>query len=127
MLLNPLVLFFVRWFAILTFCGLGSATLQCCGSMTQSKNDALAVELALPSGEDASLFWFGVTKRALKLSPEKGDPTTLAWESGQNLEMDLHEGDKIEFLGSDDKGRLLVTGDVTVGSEKKATIPLRRV
>ncbi|MGZ3703617.1 MAG: hypothetical protein ACXWSD_17785, partial [Bdellovibrionota bacterium] len=62
-----------------------------------------------------------------KVTPEKGDPVNVPWNSGSSQSLDLREGDKIEFFGNDGQGRLLVTGETTVGTEKKATIPLRRV
>jgi len=123
-MINWAVHFLVRWFAFLTI----AATLQCCGSgVTQSKNEGLAVNLEVPNGEDPSLFWIGVQQKALKVTPGKGDPVSFPWNGGESRDLDLREGDKIEFFGNDGQGRLLVTGETTVGTEKKATIPLRRV
>jgi hypothetical protein len=117
----------VHWFMLFTFMALATGTLQCCGSVTQSKEDPLQISLLLPAGEDSEYFWFGVQKKTLHITPEKGDVQELPWESGAKKDLDLKEGDKIAFLGSDNAGRLLVTGEATVGKEKKAAIALRRV
>lgn len=123
-MLNREMQFLVRWFGILTVLG---AVLPCCGSVTQSKNENLALRLAVPDGEDPALFWFGVAKRTLTVTPSGGDATTVDWKDGGSREISLRAGDKLTFQGADEKGRLLVEGEAVVGEEKSLTIPLRRV
>ncbi len=116
-----------RWFSFLTLAVVVALTLQCCGRVTRGGNTPLEIELALPQGEDPSLFWLGVQTRVLRWKPQKGEPREMSWEAGAKNQWELEEGDRIEFLGTDSQGRLVVSGEVTVGAEKKATIPLRRV
>jgi len=106
---------------------LSSLTFQACGQITQSKSSSLEVSLAIPEGEEPSLFWFGVERKTLRWKPGKGETKEVAWGSGESNQWDINEGDKIEFLGFDSSGRLLIAGELTVGEEKKVTIPLRRV
>ena len=115
------------WFSFLTCLGLAGSLLTGCGSVTQSKSERLVLQLGVPAGEDPSLFWFGVTKKTLRIGGEHGDPTTVPWQEGQTPELSLREGDKIEFIGSDTSDRVLVSGEARVGGEKSLTIPLRRV
>ncbi len=114
----------VLWF-VLSFC---VATLQCCGSpLTRGETDGLEVSLAAPAGEDSTMFWYGVRTKALRITPDQGEPREIPWEAGSVAKADLREGDRLEFLGTDEAGRLLVTGEARVGEEKKITIALRRV
>jgi hypothetical protein len=120
MLLNPLVRFLAPWCAILTL-------LTACGSLTHSANDSLGVNLQLPDGEESTSFWIGVSQKTLTVTPEGAGPTTIPWVEGQNGGVELHQGDRISFAGSDQAGRVVVAGETTVGEEKNVTIPLRRV
>lgn len=117
-----------RRFSFLTFFVLASLTLQCCGlGLTQGKTDGMEVFLEIPEGEEPSLFWYGVHKKVLRWKPARGTEQVVTWENGLKADWELREGDKIEFLGTDEAGRLVITGEARVGEEKKATIPLRRV
>jgi hypothetical protein len=116
-----------RWFVFLTVFALGAGGLAGCGSLTRGEKSGLAVSLEIPAGEDPALFWYGVTQKTLRVSAEGDEPTVLPWEEGRAPEVELREGDKLEFFGNDEQGRLLVTGETTVGGEKKAAIPVRRV
>lgn len=116
-----------RWFNFyVLFCAV-LVLLPCCGSVTQSKNQNLTVRLVVPEGENPDLFWYQVTHKTLQVRSGNGDPVTVEWREGQNPAVEIHEGDQIEFLGADDRGRVLVTGTATANGEKTLTIPLRRV
>ncbi len=111
-----------------TLYALAALTLQCCGSgLTRSENDHLEVSLQLPSGEEPSLFWFGVVKQTLSWKPEKGPVLNSVWSPGVKVDWEPKRGDKLEFIGTDEAGRVLVTGAAEVSEEKKVTIPIRRV
>lgn len=116
-----------RWFTFFLGCALLAGTLQCCGSVTQGEGGGLELSLALPSGEDPALFWYGVSTRSLKVTPDSGDSREFPWQEGGRVEVDLQKGDQLEFSGKDDQGRLLVSGQARVSGEKKDTIPVRRV
>jgi hypothetical protein len=117
-----------RRFSFLTFMIGAALTLQCCGQgVTRSKTGSLEIFLQLPQGEDPSLFWYGVHSKSLRWIPEKGTSQEERWEIGTKAPWDPSEGDLIEFLGKDESGRLVVTGEAKVGEEKKVTLPLRRV
>jgi hypothetical protein len=119
-MLNPVVRILAFWCAILTL-------LTACGSLTHSANDSLGVKLQLPDGEDPTSFWIGVSQKALTVTPDGGDATTIPWVEGQSPGVELHQGDRLSFAGSNQEGQVLVTGETTVGEEKNVTIPLRRV
>lgn len=107
---------FFRWFIILS----SFIALQNCG-----KPSAMEASLQIPAGVDADRFWENVTQKSLRVSPKEGEPQEFPWE-GQH-DIPLREGDKLTFLGKDDVGNILVTGETEVGPEKKATIAIRRV
>ena len=113
----------VLWFNLFTIL----LTLQCCGRVTQSADGGLEVKIETPAEQSEELFWYGVTKRQLRVEPKEGDPQVFDWQPGAEAAVPLKEGDQLVFLGSDENGRLLVTGETKVGAEKKATIALRRV
>lgn len=116
-----------RRFIFLTVLVFAFATLQGCGSVTRGKEEPLQISLQVPAGEDPEFFWYGVQTKTLRIVPKDGEAKDLPWDSGSKLEIDLREGDKLEFLGTDHSGLLLVTGNTVVGEEKKITIELRRV
>ena len=115
--------FLAHWFSICTL----ALTLPCCGNITRGSGEPYSLQLELPGGEDPTYFWYGVQKRVLRQTHDNEQPVEIAWESGTKKALELREGDKLEFLGSDAEGRVLVSGSAVVGAEKKATIPLRRV
>lgn len=119
-MLNRVVHFSVLGFVVFTL-------LTGCGAVTQSKNRDLSLNLEIPQGEDPALFWFGVTQKTLRVGDGKGDPEIVTWQEGQSQAVDVREGDTVEFLGADDKGRVLVAGEATASGEKTLSIPVRRV
>lgn len=104
------------------------AALPCCGLVTRGKNQSLSLNLQVPASENPGDFWFGVTQKSLRVSEATArDGVVVPWQEGQAPDVDIREGDRIEFFGIDDGGRVLVTGEVTAAGEKSLTIPLRRV
>lgn len=126
---NRAVRFLTHRFAFFLLAGFAFAFLHCCGAATKEEaDDGLAISLEIPAGVDPSIFWLGVQKKTLRVGgEEEGEAREYAWESGSRWRQDLRAGEKIEFLGSDEAGRLVVAGDAVVTEEKKITIPLRRV
>jgi hypothetical protein len=95
-----------------------------CGAVTQSKNGNLQLELQAP---DDPNFWMGVSQKKLRITDENGHTQDLSWQPGQGLNVDVRAGDKVEFLGLDNQGKLLVEGEATASEEKSLTIPLHQV
>ncbi len=102
-------------------------TVPGCGKSPEEKDsNALRVQLQMPSGETQDLFWFGVERKVLQIKGEK-ETNSYLWASGGSLDIAVEEGDVVNFFGFDKDGRLLVTGEATVGEGKNVSIPLRRV
>jgi hypothetical protein len=97
-----------------------------CGAITHSAN-GLEISLRLPEEESPDRFWIGVKSRSLRVDSPGEDPRVIPWNVGQEAELDLKKGDKVEFLGQDAEARVLVYGESSVGEEKKITILLSRV
>ncbi len=116
----------IHWCLIFTF-WMVFTTLQGCGSVTRGEEEALQISLQVPSSENLEFFWFGVQSKTLRITTKDGEVKDVAWDSGAKTELDLREGDKLEFRGTDHGGLLLVTGEAVVSEEKKVTIELRRV
>lgn len=108
----------------LIFCialGLGAA----CGKL-DAESDSLRISVQVPQGERPELFWFGVERKELEVIQGKG-ARAFPWNTGQAVEIKLSEGDSLVFRAFDREGRLLITGEASVGSAKMVSIPLRRV
>jgi hypothetical protein len=88
--------------------------------------DSLRISVKIPEGERAELFWFGVERRELEIKQGE-EAKVYPWNTGQAVEMKLDEGDLLVFRAFDPEGRLLVTGEASVGAAKMVSIPLRRV
>lgn len=114
-----------RWSKVFTLMVVLVLALSSCGRMTRS--ESLEVFLALPEGEDPGRFWFAVETRSIQVRNGKGETTNFPFAEGAPIQVDLKKGDRIVFAGVDHQGRLLVTGEASVGDEKKISVPLRRV
>lgn len=119
--------FLYHRFSFLLFMVMATLTLQCCGKLTEQKPDSLDLTLAVPHGEDESLFWIGVEKKVLTWKPINGDIRQALWVPGSKVKWAPAEGDKVEFQGIDGEGRVIIAGEAIVGEKKMATIVLRRV
>lgn len=117
-----LVKHLVRWFTVF---GVVFLTVTGCGKGDDAA-DTLRVSVRIPEGETTDVFWFGVQSKLLQVTHE-GEKSSRPWAPGQNLPLELKEGDEIVFLGLDKEGRLLVTGEAKVEKAKLVSIPLRRV
>lgn len=111
-----------HWFSILVV----AALLSACGRGEHGASDALSVSLQVPAGE-SELFWYGVEGRRLKVSRAGKILQETAWNSGQALDLALEAGDELVFEGLDSDGRVVISGQASVGEEKKVSIPLRRI
>ncbi len=86
----------------------------------------LTVELQIPSEEDPEFFWEGITRKTLRLKSESKDQE-IPWSAGSKIELEVNEGDTLEFSGFDSWGEKVVKGQVQVGEEKRIIIPLEKV
>ena len=100
-------------------------TLTACGKAS-GESDSLSINLQIPQGEDPELFWYGLDRKLLTLEHE-GERREYPWASGQNLSVETREDEKITFSAYDSVGDLRITGEATVGKEKRVSVPLRRV
>lgn len=114
-----------QWFFIYGF------LLALCVGCGQEKGsnalDGLDLSLQIPEGEQPDLFWYGVESRALRITRDGREPTEWNWQPGKALELDLREGDRLQFFGFDSKKRVLIEGQAEVTEEKKVSIPVHRV
>jgi hypothetical protein len=111
-----------HWFCIL----LVVTSFSACGEREHGASDALTVSLELPADE-AELFWYGVDARKISVLREGKVVKESTWNSGENVDYELEEGDELHFMGFDESGRLIVDGTAVVGPEKKVSIPLHRI
>lgn len=101
-------------------------SLTACGKLPAGNNEVLSITLQIPNNEDPELFWYGLEQKTLTLE-YKGERREYSWGSGQAVSAETHDGEKITFSAFDAVGDLRVTGEATVGKEKRVSVPLRRV
>jgi hypothetical protein len=113
---------FYRWFWLgVLLAGL----LTGCGK-ANDPNDSLRVLVEIPDGERTELFWFGVERKELEV--KSGSETSVyPWSTGEQVDIDLKEGDRLVFRAFDQEGHLLVLGQASVGEAKFVSIPVARV
>lgn len=110
-----------RWLYLYPICALA---LVGCGK--ERAADALQVQVAVVGEESHELFWFGVVRKEVEIRGREGS-WVVPWQAGAWHNEPLREGDSLQFRGFDEAGRLLVSGDATIGPEKRISIPIRRV
>lgn len=113
---------FARWFLLSFFVLL---TVSGCGR-EGGRGDTLRVSVQIPTGENEGLFWFGVDHSELEVS-QGNEKTLFPWAPGQEIRVELQEGDQLAFFAYDKNNRLLVTGLVVIDQTKMVSIPVRRV
>ncbi len=116
-----------QWAIFLTFTLIFCVFLGGCGRKGENEPDHLSIALHLPEGERPELFWFGVEKRSLSAWRNGVLLKEWPWSEGAQIDMNLEKLDQIQFRAYDRQERVIVEGSAPVTTEKKISIPLRRV
>lgn len=98
-----------------------------CGKLGLSPKGALSISLNPQGGMSEEIFWYGVTRKSLEIHKNSQAVEKWDWSNQSKIQVLVDKGDKVRFLGSGEKGDILIFGEVEVGDELTISIPIYRV